>query len=313
MRVVMLGAGGVGGYFGARLVQAGHDVAFIARGAHLAALRRDGLRVESPAGDVHLARVTATDDPVSVGPADLVVVAVKSWQLAEASSGLSTLVGHSGVALPLLNGVEAAARLAALLGDDRVLKGLARIISFIASPGTIRHVGAEPTIALGEPDSRPSERVDRVAQALRGAGIRTETPDDIDAALWLKFLFVVPVGGVGAVTRAPMGVIRSQAETRGMLEAAMREVYAVATGHGVDLPPDSVPKALRFIETLPTEGTASLQRDIAEGRRSELDAWNGAVVRLGREVGIATPVHEFIYHSLLPLERRARGEIAFAG
>ena len=312
MRVVMFGAGGVGGYFGARLVEAGHDVVFIARGAHLAALRRDGLRVESPAGDARLARVSATDDPRAAGPADLVIVAVKSWQLPEASRGLSTLLEGGGVVLPLLNGVEAAAQLAEVVGDDRVLKGLARIISFIASPGTIRHVGAEPTMALGEPDGRPSERVQRVAGVLRGAGIRTEVPDDIDAALWLKFLFVVPIGGLGAVTRAPMGVVRSQPDTRALLEAAMHEVQAVAAGHGVALPADTVPKALRFIETLPAEGTASLHRDVAEGRRSELDAWNGAVVRLGREAGVPTPVHAFIYHSLLPLERRARGEIAFA-
>ena len=311
MRVVIVGAGGVGGYFGARMVEAGEDVTFLARGAHLAALRRDGLRVESPAGDVHLARVAATDDPSSAGAADLAIVAVKSWQLAEAARSLSAVLADEGVVLPLLNGVDAATQLAREVGKDRVLKGLARIISFISSPGTIRHVGAEPTIVLGELHGRPSERVERVARLLRGAGIRAETPDDIDAALWLKFLFVVPIGGLGAVTRAPMGVIRSQPETRALLEAAMREVQAVAAAHGVDLPADTVAHALRFVETLPAEGTASLQRDIAAGRRSELDAWNGAVVRLGAEVGVPTPIHAFIYHSLLPLERRARGEIAF--
>lgn len=311
MRIAIFGAGGVGGYFGGRLAQSGHEVVFIARGEHLRALRSRGLRVDSVKGDFILPTVAASDRPAEVGAVDVVILAVKTWQVQQAAQAMRPLVGDDTVVLPLMNGVEAPSQLAEVLGPSHVLGGLAKIISLIAGPGHIRHLGAEPYIALGELDDRRSERVDKLRQALADAGIMVETPADFHAALWGKFLFVVSWGGPGAVTRAPIGVLRSVPQTRGMLEQAMDEVLAVARARRIILADDIVAQTMAFIDSLPPSGTTSLQRDIAEGRPSELDAWNGAVVRLGAQAGVTTPLHGFIYASLLPQESRARGSLAF--
>ena len=311
MRIAIFGSGGVGGYFGARLHQSGEDVAFITRGKHLEAMRSTGLRITSHKGDAALPSVTATDDPSSIGAVDVVLVAVKTWQIPEAIDGIKPLMGDGTFVVPTLNGVEAADELAAGLGKDRVLIGLCRIIAHIEEPGHVRHVGAEPYLAFGERDNTKSERAMRFRDVLERCGVGAEVPDDIEAALWHKFMFVVSTGGVGAVTRAPIGTLRSVPETRAMLEGAMREIEQVARARGVQLPDDIVRKSMAFLDTLPAEGRASLSRDLAEGRRSELEAWNGAVLRLGKEVGVLTPIHEMVYASLLPLELRARGEASF--
>lgn len=307
----MFGAGGVGGYFGARLASAGHEVTFIARGAHLQALRTTGLRVSSIRGDLHMERVRATDDPTEAGPVDALFVAVKTWQLADAIPGIAELVVPETVVVPLLNGVEAAEELEAALGPGPVRKGLCKILSFLEAPGQVRHIGAEPYIALGEMEGPPRPRTLQVLDALVDAGIRAEVPEDIDVALWEKFVFVVSIGGVGAVTRAPVGPVRDAGPTRGLLRAAMEEIAAVGRGRGVALPDDVVDRSMRFVDGLPAAGSASLQRDLAAGRPSELEAWNGAVVRLGARVGVPTPIHGVIYASLLPSERRARREIEY--
>lgn len=307
MRIAIFGAGAVGGYFGGRLAAAGEEVAFVARGRHLEALRRAGLRIRSPLGDLHLPEVRATDDPGEIGLVDVVVVAVKTWQLGAALPGLRQLLGEGTWVLPLLNGVEAAAELAAALGRERVVGGTCEIISRMGEPGEVIHVGATPRIVLGELDGRESRRTEALSTALAAAGVAAETTSQIDVALWRKFLFVVSVGGVGAVTRAPIGVTRRLPETRELVERAMREIEALARARGVALPGDVVEKAMVFIDTLPAEGTASLQRDLAAGRPSELEAWTGAVVRLGRDSGVEAPTHDVIYRSLLPAERQARG------
>ena len=306
MRFAIMGSGAVGGYFGGRLAEAGADVTFIARGPHLDAMRANGLQLESPDGDALVRPVTATDDPAGVGAVDTVLVAVKTWQLADAIEQMRPLVGGSTTVLPLLNGVEASDMLAASLGKGGVLNGLCRVISQIREPGVITHVGAVPTIVPGERDNRPSDRVQAIAVSLRSAGITVDLPDDVDAAVWMKLLFVVSLGGIGAVTRAPMGVVRSMPETRDLLEKSMHEIRAVAVGKGINLPADIVANTLTFLDGLPAEGLTSLHRDVADGRRSELEAWTGAVVRLGKDAGVATPVNEFIYASLLPQERRAQ-------
>jgi len=311
VRIAVFGAGGVGGYFGGRLAQAGQDVVFIARGDHLTTLRQHGLAVTSPLGDFQVEHVEATDDPSAVGPADVVMLAVKTWQIGEAAAAIAPLLGPETFVVPLLNGVEATGQLAASLGDGRVFKGMCKIISRIDGPGKIHHVGAEPYLAFGEADGEPSARGTVFRDVLREAGVRADTPPDMDVVLWDKFMFVVSVGGVGAVTRAPIGVIRTEPETRVMLRGAMEEIATVARARSVALPDDVVDKALAFADTLPPQGSASLARDIIEGRPSELDAWTGAVVRLGAESGVPTPMHEFIYTSLLPLERRARGTLTF--
>jgi 2-dehydropantoate 2-reductase len=311
MRFAIFGVGAVGGYFGGRLAQAGEDVTFIARGQHLQALRANGLRVDSINGDFALSTVTATDDPAQIGAVDVVLVGVKTWQLPEMAESIRPLMGENTLVLPLQNGVEAPAQLANILGREHVCGGLAKIISFIAGPGHIRHTGADPYIALGELDNRTSDRIEQLRRALQRSGVKAEIPTDITADLWAKFLFVASWGGVGAITRAPIGVIRSVSQTRRMLAGAMQEIYEVAGAHKINLAPDAVPAAMGFIDTLPANGTTSMQRDIIENRPSEIDSWTGAAVRFGRDAGVSVPINEFIYNSLLPLERKARGELQF--
>jgi 2-dehydropantoate 2-reductase len=312
MRIAIFGAGGAGGYFGGRLAQAGEDVVFIARGEHLRAIRERGLRVDSLKGDFVIQPAQVTVDLAQVGVVDAVIVGVKTWQLPEAALAMRPMVGPGTMVVPLLNGVEAPAQLSAVLGAEHVLGGLAQIISMIVGPGHIRHAGADPYIAFGEMDRSASERVERLRQAFaRCAGVRVEAPPDIQAAMWSKFMFIAAFSGVGAVTRAPAGVLRSLPETRRMLEDAMREVVAVARARNIAVPEEAIAKQMAFIDNLPPGGTASMQRDILEGRPSELEAQNGSVMRLGQEVGVPTPIHIFLYHSLLPMELRARGKIQF--
>jgi 2-dehydropantoate 2-reductase len=313
MRIAIFGTGGVGGYFGGRLAEAGEEVIFIARREHLRAIQTQGLRVDSVLGDFVVQPAQAMDDPAQIGAVDVVLVCVKAWQVAEAAQAIRPVVGPETVVVPLQNGVDAPGVLAAVLGAEHVLGGLCGLIAFVAGPGHIRHTGIEPYITFGELDNRRSERVERLRQAFaRAKGVLVDVPADIKAAMWRKFLLIATWSGVGAVTRAPMGVLRSVPETREMLEQSLQEVYSVALAHQIALPADAVSQTLAFIDTFPPHGTASMQRDIMAGRPSELASQNGAVVRLGREVGVATPLHNFIYYSLLPLELRARGEVEFA-
>ena len=307
MRIAIFGSGGVGGYFGGRLAQAGEDVVFIARGAHLQALRAKGLRVDSVAGDFTVSPVVATDASTGLAPVDVVLVCVKAWQVPEAGRALPPMLRAGGFAVPLENGVEAADQLAAAVGAERVVGGLCRIVSFVAGPGHIRHAGAVAQVEIGERDRRPSARVDTLRAAFaRCAGVSVSTPPDIEVALWEKFLFIAPFSAVAAVTRMPAGVVRTVPETRGLLAAAIGEAGAVARARGVKLPDDAVARTLAYVDGLPDDATASMQRDILEGRPSELDAQTGTIVRLGRAAGVAVPVNEFLYASLLPSERKAR-------
>jgi len=311
MRIAIFGTGGVGGYFGGRLAQAGQDVVFIARGQNLAAIQANGLQVDSIDGDFYLPSVQATDDPSSVGPVDAILVAVKAWQIPEAALAIQPMVGQQTCVIPLENGVEAPEQLAATLGEKHVLGGLCQISAYRAGPGYIRHVGIKPTIALGELNGQPSQRVEALRQALAQAGIQVRVPEDIRVAMWEKFVFIAAVSGVGAVCRAPMGIYRSMPETRQMLEQALEEIVAVGQANGVQLAGDTAARTLRMIEGMPGEVVASMQRDILDGKPSELEAQNGAVVRMGRTAGVPTPTHAFLYASLLPQERRARREISF--
>jgi len=221
------------------------------------------------------------------------------------------MLGPDTAVVTSQNGVDAPDEAAAVLGRERVIPGIARIFSYVGAPGRIDHLGGPGSLEFAEWDGRPSERVSRLREALARAGVKVVVPDDIVAALWEKFLFVVPMGGVGAVTRAPVGVTRALPETRRMLEAAMAEILDVSRARGVRLPEGIVERSLAFLDAQPAAGTSSLQRDIAAGRSSELEAWNGSVVRLGAETGVPTPVNGFIHASLLPQERRARGELEF--
>jgi 2-dehydropantoate 2-reductase len=302
----------VGGYFGGRLAQAGEDVTFIARGEHLRAMQAHGLQVESIQGDFTIDPVQATDDPAEVGEVDAVLVAVKAWQVPEAAHAVQPMVGPDTFVVPLENGVEAPGQLAEVLGAQHVLGGLCRIFSAIVTPGHISHAGGEPSIAFGELDNRPSERAQRLQHAFeRADGVKAEIPADIQAALWEKFVFVASLGGIGAVTRAPVGVVRELPETRYLLQTAVGEIITLARALEIDLSMDLVERTLSAFDGLPADATPSMQRDIMEGNPSELEAQSGAVVRLARETGVPTPVHDFIYRTQLPSELRARGELEF--
>jgi 2-dehydropantoate 2-reductase len=308
MRIAIFGTGGAGGYFGAQLARAGEEVVFIARGEHLQAIRSRGLVIETPAGETVIRPALATDDPAEVGPVDVVLVGVKSWQVPEAARAIRPLIGPNTIVVPLQNGVEASSQLAAELDPEHVLEGLCGTLSWVTEPGRIRSIGKVHFVKLGERDNRPSERADRLRRAFDRAGVDVEVPADVHAALWAKFLFVVSLGGVGAVTRAPVGVLRTVPRTRKMLEDCMREILAVARARRIALADPIIGKTLAFVDSLAPDGTTSLQRDIMAGKPSELEAWNGAVVRFGRESGVATPFHAFIYDSLLPQEMQARVE-----
>lgn len=306
MRIAVFGAGGVGGYFGARLAAAGHDVAFIARGEHLRSIREAGLRVESIKGDLHLPDARATERPDEVGPVDWVLCTVKTWQLPEALRAMPALMRPATVILPLLNGVEAVDEAAAVLGRGCVLGGAAWIRVEVAAPGRIRHSGIDPRIVLGEPEGGTSERAEALAEALRAAGVQAEASEDIRAVLWSKLVFISATSAVGAAVRVPIDVLRALPPTRGLLATAMEETIAVARAYGIRVPSGLLETTLAFVDALPPGTTSSMQRDVIGGRPSELDAQCGAVVRLGREAGVPTPVNEFLYATLLPQDLRAR-------
>jgi len=310
MRVAIFGAGGVGAYFGARLAEAGAELAVIARGAHLEAIRADGLRVDSVLGDMRVEPAIASSSAADVGPVDVVLLGVKTWQVAEAAQSLGPLLRRDTLVVPLQNGVETIDELTSMLGEQHVVGGLCSGFCFIAGPGHVRHIGGVTFIKFGELDRRKSRRVEALRDAFVRARVDAEVPDDIRVALWQKFLLVVPFGGLGAVTRAPIGVLVTP-PTRELLVRAMREIEAIARARSVALPADAVERTLATLEGVTPSGTSSLQRDIAAGRRSELDAWTGAVVRLGARAGVPTPLHDVLYSTLLPQERRARGELSF--
>jgi 2-dehydropantoate 2-reductase len=238
---------------------------------------------------------------------DGVFVCVKAWQVRDTGTALAPMLGPDTFVVPLQNGVEAADELADTVGPDRVVPGVCRILSFVAGPGRIRHTGVMPRIEFGETDGRSSARVAALRAAFEKAeGLTVITPPDITAALWEKFLFIAPVSAVGAVTRMPAGAFRSVPETRALLEQAMGEIVAVGRARGVTWPGDVMARTLAIIDGLPAEGTASMQRDLAEGRPSELDYQVGAVVRLAALAGVDVPASRFLYASLLPAEQRAR-------
>lgn len=254
----------------------------------------------------------ATDEPDAVGPVDLVMVAVKAWQVPAVAEAMRPLLGANTLVLPLQNGVEAPAQLAAVLGRQPVIGGSCVIVAEVVAPGHIRHAGAQPTVSIGELDNRRTDRIESVRHTLAHCqGVTVQIVNDITVALWQKFLIIAPWSGVGAVTRAPIHTVCRQPETHQLLKAAIAEVEAVARAHGVALPPTAGADTLTRLEHLGPGLLASMQRDLMHGRPSELEAQTGAVVRLGQAVGVATPVNSFIYASLLLQEQQARGEVQF--
>jgi len=308
MKIIVAGSGGVGGYFGARLAAAGNEVVFIARGAHLQALKSEGLTLKGLSGDLHLMPVEATDSFASAGKADLILVAVKAWQVAEVASGLQHCLKDGTLVLPLQNGILATDELAGILGRGPVLGGLCRIFSKIETPGVIRHFGADPVIIFGEPDNRITERVKKLHRVFLQAGIDGRIAADIQAELWMKLINICS-SGLLAITRSTYGEIRSMPETREMMLQLIREAYSVARAAGVHIEKDFPDRTMAFIDTYPSQTTSSLTRDVWEGKPSEIEYQNGTVVRIAKQLGVEVPVNRFVYSCILPMEKRARGNL----
>ena len=284
---------------------------FIARDEHLEAIQTHGVRLKTPDSEILIHPAQASDDPATVGPVDLVMLGVKSWQAIDTARAMKPMIGPDTFVLPLQNGIEAATQLSEVLGVKHIVGGLRGSISWIEGPALIRSIGQVHFIRFDELDNVAITRTEELRRTFQRAGVDVDVPSDIEAALWEKFVFVASFGGVGAVARAPIGVIRTMPESRRMLERCMHEIYAVAFEKQIHLSDGVIEKTMEFADSLAPGGTASLQRDISYGRPSELEAWNGAVVRSGSEVGVDTPLHEFIYHSLLPSELRARKQMEF--
>jgi 2-dehydropantoate 2-reductase len=305
MRIAFVGAGGVGGYFGARLAAAGEDVAFLARGAHLEAIRREGLRILSGAGDACVFP-EASDDPAALAPAEIVVVAVKNFDTEEAGRAAARLVAPDGELLSLQNGVEAWDVLAGILGRP-ALGGVAYITAVIERPGVIRHNGMLAGLALGAFDRRPSSVAERFRDACLAAKVDARIPDDITAAIWEKFVFLTSFSAVTALARLSIGPIREDPEARALFERAMREAEAVAHARGIALPEDVVARRMTVTDRLPPDSVASMAHDLARGNRLELPWLSGAVVRMGRALGVPTPIHETAAALLGPFTAGDRG------
>lgn len=300
MRIAILGSGGVGGYYGALLARAGQDVTFLARGKHLAAIRERGLCIQSVHGDFEIRPAQATDDPAQVGTVDLALFAVKSYDLQTMAESARPVFGPHTVALPLLNGLDAAEQLSAVVGAEHVLAGLTHISSSIAEPGVIRQVSEVRRITFGEQNGQVTPRTERIRDALTSSGIQVVLTKTVQTALWEKFLFIASISGVCCIARQPMGPILSTPESHQLFLAALREVERVARARHVPLPPDIVDRTLKLAEGFAPQTKPSLLVDLEAGRRLELEAMNGTVVRYGHQVNVPTPVHSVIYAALKP-------------
>lgn len=305
MKIAIMGSGGVGGYYGARLASAGHEVHFIARGEHARAMREHGLRIESGAGDVSLPTVQVASDADGIGAADLVVIAVKLWDTESAARAVIPLVGEATTVVSLQNGVEKDDVIGAIVGRERLIGGVTWIVARILEPGVIAHTGTMHRVVLGELDGTHSERVDSVVAALSNAGVNAAASDDIRRDTWEKFAFLASGAAVTAATRLTMGAVRSHPETRALLREAIAEGAAVARAEGIAIAGSFVDEQMAFVDSLPASGRASMANDLLHGNRLELEWLSGAIVRRGAAAGIATPVHRILYAALAPFANGA--------
>jgi 2-dehydropantoate 2-reductase len=312
MRIAIVGSGGVGGYFGGRLAAAGADVTFLARGAHLDAMRRNGLRILSPKGDVHLPRVKAERDPAAVGPVDIVFFAVKLYDTEGALALLPPLVGPDTLVVGFQNGVETVSTLIRAVGPSHTAGGVSYVSAVIAEPGVIRHTAMDQLI-FGTPDGSASPQLDALLDACRPGGFQATLSNDISVDIWTKFVRISVFSGMTAVTRAPIGVIVNDPELLEMLKAAAREALAVAQAKGVAVAGTIADDVAAAYKALPPQAKASMLEDLERGRRIELPWLSGAVVRLGREAGVATPIHGFITTVLKPYVNGRAWELGAAG
>ena len=304
MKVAVMGTGGVGGFFGAKLAKAGEEVTLIARGGHLSAIRLRGLQVKSAREGEFTVNAPATDDPSSIGPVDLVLFSVKSYDTEAAARRILPLISRDTVVLTVQNGVDNAEKIARITGPEHVLAGSAYVFSIIEAPGVIRHTSGGQ-IVFGELDGEESDRSSGILAALTRAGISAERSRQIQRVLWEKYLFITVLGGMTALTRCPIGPIRSTPETRQMLKRLFEEIAALASASGAPLAPDAWERALSMADRLPPTAYSSLHHDLIHGRRLEIEALQGYAVRLGERFGIPTPMLFAVYAALKPSEHGA--------
>ena len=307
MKIAIIGTGGVGGYFGAKLSQAGNDVTFLARGEHLKTIQTKGLIVKSILGDFKVEPAKVTDNIKEIGTSDLIILGIKAWQVKDLALELPQIMNDNTIILPLQNGVMAAEELKECVNPKHVIGGLCRIISKIEAPGVINHMGITPTIIFGELDNSKTERVLKINELLVKAGINAKIADDIQAELWKKFISIC-VSGLLAITRSTYGEVRELKETRQLMIALLTEIYDLSQKMEISIEPDFVEKTVSFIDSFAYDMTSSLTRDVWEGKPSEIEYQNGTVVKLGKKFGVKTPVNEFIYNCILPMEKRARNK-----
>jgi 2-dehydropantoate 2-reductase len=305
MRIAVMAAGAVGGYFGARLTVAGHDVSFIARGAQLDAIRQNGLRVESPFGDLHLADVKATDNPADIGPVEVVLFAVKLWDTERAGELARPLVGPGTRVITVQNGIDSVERLAPILGADKVVGGIAYISAVIAAPGVIRHTSEFAQIRCGRVDGTADSQLAQFAKLAKEARTDIVVSDDINRERWEKFVFLVALSGATGATRHPLGPILGDADTSALFLSLMREVVAVGRARNVSLAADFADERMKLARLSPPGFKASLLHDLERGNRLELDWLAGKVVELGRSLSVPTPANQAVY-AVLKLHRMGR-------
>jgi 2-dehydropantoate 2-reductase len=298
MRIAVIGTGGIGGPYGASLARAGADVTFVARGAHLAAIRENGLRIEGDRGETHIRPVQATDDIAGIGTVDVVLSCVKLWDLEIVAEQIPAILMPHTAVIPLQNGVDAAERLVRILGCDAVMGGMAFVTGTIAAPGVIRQTGLYQQMTFGELDGRISERGERLRELCAAAGFEGVLSRDIMVPVWEKFMLLVPLSGLNALTRLPLGMWRDDPDLLALYEAALRETVAVGLAEGVRLPPDSIDKTFGMMRSMPPHHTTSMGNDLLRGNRLELPWFAGKVVGLGRRHDIPTPANGFIYAAL---------------
>jgi len=310
MKILIMGTGGVGGYYGGLLAQQGNEVTFISRGAHLYAIQHEGLKVKSVHGDFTVFPANAVEDPAKVEPVDLILFCVKTYNTDEAAQAIRSAVGPQTLVLSLQNGIDAAERIGNVIGLEHVLAGATWLSSAVEAPGVIKQVSQFRRIIFGEPGAGRSERTRSIYEVLSQTGITVEISDNIQKVLWTKFVFIAAVSSVGSLARLPMGDYRSIPETRGLLSRIMQEVEALAQAQNIKLDNDVVAKSMEFIDNSGPHIKPSMQLDVESGRRTELESMIGVIGRKGRELGIPTPVSDFVYASLLPVEQKARNEYA---
>ena len=300
MRIAVIGSGGVGGYFGGRLAAAGHDVAFVARGRHLAALRERGLAIESGTGNARVTDAVFTDDVAAIGPRDAVMFCVKLWDVEAAARQVAPLIAAGGVVIPFQNGVDAPDILARTVGAASVLGGIAYIAATIREPGVVAHTGTMARLVVGPFEGGNAVAAAAFRDACTGAGVQCDVSPDVRRALWEKFCMLAAMAGCTSAARQPVGVVRGDPDLRAAFEAAVREGWTVGRARGVPLADDYVSRQLAFLDGLPAEMRSSMQNDLAAGNRLEAPWLSGAVVRMARESGVAAPVSAALYAAVKP-------------